>query len=1563
MADAQNMSIVTELIKEVESYLPDIKELLSALVDDPSDHEAGLELRRLFHTIKGAALMVGLGNLGNSAGLLENILDDFVDQQAPLPVHFIEATSQTIDKIGVYCGSLNEKEDDGEELYRSTQTAFRRYVGSSAATREIESEQEKEDVLFPDFDEDDDDEVVDDFFQQLSGEEEKGGDDFAAILADENDEDDFIFSLDEENEEDDSVLEALLENEDELVEVPVGQRDQLVTVIDPELQECFKEETEEHLENIGHQLNQLSASVDGVVNLDEQLQEGLHSLRRSVHTLKGAAAVIGIQAVADWGHEYEDFLDWLHDDARVLSPDIMGILFEGSDLLEQLSDDPGADVTKDITRIKSHFTAVMAAPPAPADPIEDIEPEQDDFEALLATTAGDDDSVADFETDIFLSRDAQDLPPDATESVSPTNNKGLSSLIDPELQECFKEETEEHLENIGQQLNQLSASVDGVVNLDEQLQEGLHSLRRSVHTLKGAAAVIGIQAVADWGHEYEDFLDWLHDDARVLSPDIMGILFEGSDLLEQLSDDPGADVTKDITRIKSHFAAVMAAPPAPAGDDDSNDDLQGDIVSMQNESDVSSGSIESLPSSESTNAFSFIDPELQESFKEEAEEHLENISSELNVLSSLVSGNISKNTEHLEKIHSIRRSVHTLKGAAAVIGIEPVAAWGHSFEDFLDWLHDDVDMLSPAIISLMFDGTELLEGLAENPDKAVTEEINKLEGAFLAIMEAPADYLEEEPEPHNDSPAIVASKESIAEIGSSRDFSSNKTKKNDVIEPEIHTIFHEEAEEYLENIGRQLNELSSSREGGDINNEEGLARIRSIRHSVHALKGAAMVAGITTIAECGHVFEDFLDVLHEKSGDVSTNIINALLECSDILDQIATDPARITGDEVARVRNVCRAVTDDSLPLSPTVQADQSTDTGGKSLAEDKLSRKSDSIFFAGKKDKQTVTRRRTLRVEVDKIAEVMGLSGDMSINLSTFENSLVSMNFNLHEFEMTLQRLKSISSSLETGYEMSSLPHLGVVGGGVQDGSTVADEFDPLEMDRYSELHILIRSLNEAVVDLESIKDQSFVVENEWRTAIDRQRGIVTEVQGAVRAIQMTPFSTLANRLYKTVRESARATKKKVRLLIEGGALEMDTHVWDVLADALMHMLRNSVDHGVESAETRLAGGKPEQATIRIACSRQGSRFVLRLSDDGSGLDYDAIRKRAQDLFPDLNVLDMKEKDLGALIFRQGFSVRTQVTNISGRGVGMDVVSNAIANLNGTIEVVSRPGEGTDFILSMPIVVAQLPALLVRFGNETFAVPMRDIARVLRMTDEDREKDTYELDGTVLPVLNPVDLLCLQSAARQQFDTEAYLSSLALVVETAGRQAIVLTDAVLGQMDIVFKSLGSHLKNVPCVAGATIMGDGGLVPILQTEDLFEIEKVTDKPADKFEKATEKERDTLHILIVDDSISIRKVLTNFISRNGWKPKTAFDGVDAMERIRESKPDLIISDIEMPRMNGFELLQSLQAQSAYRDIPVLMLTSRSANKYVEKATQLGARGFVTKPFKDHELLGLINGLFS
>jgi chemosensory pili system protein ChpA (sensor histidine kinase/response regulator) len=1300
---------------EVESYLPEMRTQLRRLAEDTSNRAALTELHRMAHTIRGAASMVGLEKLSSTASFLEDALDGVLAGRQECSATLVTGIGDVVDSVDRYCTGLHDGEDTGEEMYQLARNIF------SATDKEQEEEHEDEAAISLEqilFDEEENDEEISE------------GSLLDSLVSDEDDDllDDLLLET-ESAPETESVERAEPERP-----VPVSAPD-AVSSFDQELLEGFNEEAAEHLDTVVSTLNILADTVTSPAPISSELREHLHVVRRGVHTLKGAAAVVGIEPVAAWGHTFEDFLDWLHDEALGISPEIINILFAGHDLLERLVAEPESDIADLQQQIVHDIKGIM----------------EQDPDAFAG--GGRDEAPEDLLT----------VQPEAEEK--PETGGGISLSFDQELLESFHEEATEHLETIAATLNELGPMVTAPVPVNDEVREHLHVIRRGVHTLKGAAAVIGIEPVAEWGHEFEDFLDWLHDEAPALSPEVIESLFAGSELLELLVEEPASEISQrraetvdSFEQIKKTLARIEVQGAVQTGTD----------TSLPVKDGKGAGAVSSAGKQQ-------VDAALKDSFDAEAEEYLEIIGRQLNLLASIILEPCVIDQELEKRLDALRRAVHGLKGAALVIGFSSVSDWSKAFESFLQQVIESRNRLTPQAVAVMLRAADILEKIKNDPDQDVSA--------------------------------------------------------------------------HLEDMRRSYREILDTTQGTDSSSDR---------------KPDAPVAAY----------------LKKMSGTL-------------------------------RRRNTAAAP-----------------------------------------------SRKKMFRVRGDKLDNVIGLSGDLSITLSSFDTLAGSMFTGVSELNMTLQRLKGVASSLEAGYELATIPHFGIEGGTGRDGNHLLEEFDPLELDRYSELNILIRSLNEVVVDLEAISEQTAEIQSEWYRAVERQRKVLTEVQGAIQAIQMAPFSTLANRLYRTVRESARATHKSVRLLIEGGDLEMDTHVWDVLADPLMHMLRNAVDHGIESPQARLDSGKPEQAIIRIRCSRRGSNFILSLSDDGAGLDYDAIRARAIKLYPDLAVENLTESELGALIFKQGFSVRNQVTDISGRGVGMDVVRNGVEQLNGSIDVKSRPGQGVNFILTIPIVVAQLPALLVRFGDRKYALPMRDINRVLRVGIEETRTATIDVDGNEVPLLYPVSIFNPAADAAPETGD----SRLGILLDVNEKRCVLLVDGIVGRQEVVFKNLGAPLDTIPFVAGATIMGDGGIVPIVHTDDLLEISDIPQEvqDAERVEEQSRAER-PLTILFADDSISIRKVLGKFISFHGWQPVAAHDGVDGLEKIREHKPDIIILDIEMPRMNGFEVLQSLQYQPEYKDIPVLMLTSRSADKYREKARALGADGFVTKPFNDEDLSALITAL--
>ncbi|CAK8719418.1 histidine kinase [Candidatus Electronema halotolerans] len=1583
-------SIIAEFLNELEGYLPELRRCLDVLRADRTDQPAADELHRISHTIKGAAAMIGLDGLSSAGELLEKTMEKVLSGDLVMNEELLSLLHTATDRLEFFCQERRAGKQADGALSADLAAAFAAKLQPAPPKK----------VAAP------------------------APDSIAGIL------DQLLTPTDEESEEEVLLLEDELEN---------GQQSH--EAVDIELLACFAKETEEHADNIALQLEEMRTAVTAEIALSEPLREHLHSLRHSVHTIKGAAAVIGIEPVAAWGHQFEDFLDWLHDESPTLGPQAVAAMQDGADILARLADDSTSALAAEEQAVLERFQEIMtsAEPAAKAAPVseqseqvpaedlstaesvvEDLFSEEKETEAVATffdelTDSGSGEDVptdaASGETEELLLPDepsvnfftddqeaADDPAADLFSSEPETAAKDMFSpaeppapaekntedsgteAVDPELLACFAEETGEHLENIDQQLREMKAAVTDETPLSDSLREPLHSLRRSVHTLKGAAAVIGIEPVAAWGHQFEDYLDWLHDESPTLGPQAVEIMQDSADILARLAENPAADTAAEQEELAARFQAASetassssAAPPEKTEDlpsaaeediffadavAEEDEPLFDDLFADDNDSD-------SLFAEAAEPAEEAIDPELLECFAEETGEHLENIDLQLKELRTAVPAETPLSDSLREPLHSLRRSVHTLKGAAAVIGIEPVAAWGHHFEDYLDWLHDESPTLGPQAVEIMQDSADVLARLAENPAADVIAEQEELAARFQAVMTAPPQTASETvssssaapPEKTEDLPSAAEEDIFFAETredqaeedeplfddlfaddnDSDSLFAEAAEPAEEAIDPELLACFAEETGEHLENIDLQLKELRTAVPAETPLSDSLREPLHSLRRSVHTLKGAAAVIGIEPVAAWGHQFEDYLDWLHDESPTLGPQAVAAMQDGADLLVRITEKPAGDFAEGKETVAAKFRSImAGEAVPLPP--EQAESADEPVPSVS-------------AHEQQVSGVRKVNTLRVEISKIDQVVGLSGDMVINLSSFEASMSAMGGTLNELGMILQRLKSINHSLEAGYELATIPYLRGMGDSGQGG--IAEDFDPLEMDRYSELNILIRSLSEAVSDLDSIMNQSALENVAWQKTVERQARVLKDIQNRMIGLRMTPLSVLSARMHRTVREAERSTGNPAQLVIEGESIMMDTRVWDTMADALMHILRNSVAHG---------GNSDRQLTVEIKAERRGGQFSLRIKDDGKGLNYEAIRAKGMKLYPLENVSGMSEEKLASLIFRHGFSSAGTISGIAGRGVGMDVVRDAVELLNGSVEISSVQGQGLELFIRLPVAVAQLQAVLVRLAGQIYAVPMHDINSAARIRPEDIAGSHYETEsGKRLPLINPAAIAGFHLG--QAADLLPESEQAVLLIRAGSRQAALFCEQIIGQRDIVFKDLGSHLHNVSCIAGMTIMGEGSLVPILQTDDL--LTKWTELSAAEVEAAIEEqvEEKSLHVLVVDDSISVRKVVSNFLIQQGWLPSVARNGIEALERIREERPDLVLLDVEMPRMNGFEVLQALQSQPEFQDIPVVMLTSRSADKYREKASQLGARGFMTKPFKEDEAIELIRSMAS
>lgn len=592
-------------------------------------------------------------------------------------------------------------------------------------------------------------------------------------------------------------------------------------------------------------------------------------------------------------------------------------------------------------------------------------------------------------------------------------------------------------------------------------------------------------------------------------------------------------------------------------------------------------------------------------------------------------------------------------------------------------------------------------------------------------------------------------------------------------------------------------------------------------------------------------------------------------------------------------------------------------------------------------------------RVDAELLDHLLNNAGEVSILRSRLEQQISSLDFNLSELSRTVTRLKDQLRKLESETEAQILHKH-------QDDSSARDDFDPLELDRYSTIQQLSRALAESVSDVDSIEGLLETMTGEAQNLLLQQARVVTELQNGLMKTRMVPFSRHAQRLTRLVRQVANETGKQIELNISGAGGELDRQVLERMLPPFEHMLRNSVVHGIELPEERRQRGKPEGGTINVGLHREGAEMVITLQDDGRGIDVNAVRDkaRAKGLIDGERVLT--DEEALQLIMEPGFSTATEVTQHAGRGVGMDVVVTEIKKLGGAMFTESKAGEGVKFTIRLPFTLAISQSLLVRVGeNEIYALPLSTVEGVVRLsraevtTHLSHDAPSFEYGGQLYKVQH---LGVFIDAGLSVLPDDAEVP---LVLIKAGEHSTALiTDELIGNREIVVKSVGPQVSSIRGISGATILGDGRVVIIL---DMGALVRSGWRARPASELAARGEDRRTFVLVVDDSITVRRVTQRLLERHGMRVLTAKDGVDALEILQEHVPDVILLDIEMPRMDGYEMAAQVRSDTRLMDIPIVMITSRVSEKHRARAIEIGVNDYLGKPYQENQLLDAIEPL--
>ncbi len=596
------------------------------------------------------------------------------------------------------------------------------------------------------------------------------------------------------------------------------------------------------------------------------------------------------------------------------------------------------------------------------------------------------------------------------------------------------------------------------------------------------------------------------------------------------------------------------------------------------------------------------------------------------------------------------------------------------------------------------------------------------------------------------------------------------------------------------------------------------------------------------------------------------------------------------------------------------------------------------------------------IRVRAELLDDLVNFAGEVSIYRSRMEQQSNSFSNNLEELDETVDRLREQLRKFEIETETQIQYRR------EETVSRKNEDFDPLEFDRFTKMQHLSRTMLESLNDLDSLRNILADINRESETLLLQQSRVNTDLQEGLMRTRLVPFTGHAPRLRRIVRQVSEELGKKVKLDMEGLDNELDRTVMDRIIPPLEHILRNAVAHGIELPDVRRANGKSETGKIKLSFQHEGSDIIISIADDGAGLDYEIIRNKAIEcglLSPDA---DVNKDVIQTLIMEPGFSTAEEVSQISGRGVGMDVVNAAIKQMGGVIDIESESGQGTRFILSLPLTLAITQALMVNVAEETFSLPLLSVQGVERIsvaeinTLKAGERPVYEWLGEEFRFMNLANLIGLQNTVEPE---EGQMLPL-LMVRSGDYRAAILVDSLLGTREVVVKPVGPQLSSLRGVSGATIMGDGSVVLILDLGILIR-RTITQEMMAAVSAAAVDEIKRLTVMVVDDSITVRKVTSRLLERHDYEVLSAKDGVDALGQLLEVRPDVMLLDIEMPRMDGFELATNMRNDEGLKGIPIIMITSRTGDKHRDRAFSIGVNKYMGKPFSEDELLGNIRAL--
>ncbi|MDP2805662.1 MAG: Hpt domain-containing protein, partial [Gallionellaceae bacterium] len=1079
----------------------------------------------------------------------------------------------------------------------------------------------------------------------------------------------------------------------------------------------------------------------------------------------------------------------------------------------------------------------------------------------------------------------------ASALIEEESNTGVSVRSGDESEELL----EVFLEEAGEVMETLRSNLQSY-QANTENREALITIRRGFHTLKGSGRMVGLKDLGEVAWAVERAMNhWLQDE-KPATPDLLEMVGDAEVLFQHWV---------EMLSAGNATATIDTSPLLAAASRIEHDGAALEVVlpEVVTAAPVEAKKTESEPPTETEEEQAdeaiviggvSLSPVLFKIATEEAASHVLALHKQWELL-------LASNPPVVA--YDFMRSAHTLAGVNRTMGFLPIAELAYALELWLEERIGKVFVMDDAQLALLEETLTCLDEMsamvrALQMPMPQPELIAQLQAAREIPSLAPAKGVE-----------ITQTKQQVVRDPQQQGDAAKEEQEggiHDEVDEQLLPIFLDEANELYPLISENLRAWQEQA-GADVKLGQSLQR------SLHTLKGSARMAGAMRLGELTHQVEGRIDAA------IAHNQFDAVLwrELTGYLAAIERSIAELAGKFAAT-----ESVTETAFVPAPQT-AQQTLEVGA-----------------------ERAIQAAVLRVRSDMVDRLVNEAGEVSVarsrielELREFKNGILELTDSVHRLR---QQLREIEIQAEGQIQART----------INTGDSSA-KFDPLEFDRFTRFQELTRFMNESVHDVQTIQQTLLKNISETEAALTAQGQINRELQQGLMAIRMVAFSSISDRLYRVVRQTAKELGKRANLELSGGEVELDRSVLEKMTAPFEHLLRNAIAHGLEESQQRERLGKTPIGEIHLSLRQESNEVVFELSDDGAGLNMERLKQKALEHGVLHEGEEITEEQAIQMIFKPGLSTAQEITEIAGRGVGLDVVRSEVSALGGRLDVVSTPSNGVRFTIHLPLTLAVTRTLMVRAGKDIYALPATMVEQVQQVKPQELEEiyaaHQMEWQGKGYPLHYLARLLGDEITEPVSRPYNALL-----LLHSGQNRIAVHVDELIGNQEVVVKNIGPQLARLPGIAGATVTGSGAVVLIINPI-LFAQQIAVARKAEKKVVATEPVQHVPLVMVVDDSLTVRKITSRLLLRAGYQVVTAKDGEDALEQLADLSPAVMLLDVEMPRMDGFELAKRLRQDSKTKMLPIIMITSRTADKHRNYALEIGVNEYMGKPYQEDVLL--------